>query len=112
MSTHISRIPVPIRCRELIRAGALVAVSHCGETTIATLLAARIPSHEDSAVADGFARPARGGSRSARRGRRAGYSGDAPTRMPLILARAASGKALSDSIHLNSCKVPISPFRS
>ena len=36
MSTHISGIPVPIR------AGALVALSHCGEITIATLLAARI----------------------------------------------------------------------
>ena len=42
MSTDLSHIHVPIRCRELIRAGALVAVSHCGEITIATLLAARI----------------------------------------------------------------------
>ena len=44
MSSRIADIPVPTRCRELIRAGALVAVNHSGgkDSQAMTILLSRI----------------------------------------------------------------------
>ena len=47
MSSRIADIPVPLRCRELIRAGALVAVNHSGgkDSQAMTILLSRIVPH-------------------------------------------------------------------
>ena len=74
MSSRIADIPVPPECGTMIRAGALVAVNHSGgkDSQAMTILLSRIAPP----------RPARGGSRPARRGRvarhRGIHSGDAP----------------------------------
>ncbi len=52
MPTDIADIPVPPRCREMIRAGALVAVSSSGgkDSQAMTILLSRIVPYEQTIV--------------------------------------------------------------
>ena len=108
MSTDLSGIPVPIRCRELIRAGALVDVNTSGgkDSQALTILLSRIvPRDRLVAVHAPLGEVERPGTMEFIRA-------TLPPGTPLILAPVASGKTLLDSIHLESCKAPTLPFRS
>ena len=94
MSSRIADIPVPPRCRELIRAGALVAVNHSGgkDSQAMTILLSRIvPRDQIVAVHAPLVDVEWPGTIEFIRA-------TLPPGMPLILAPVTSGKTLLDSI--------------
>ena len=94
MSSRIAAIPVPPRCREMIRAGALVAINTSGgkdSQTMTILLSRIVPPDQLVAVHAPLDEVEWPGTVEFIRA-------TLPPGMPLILAPVASGKTLLDSI--------------
>ena len=94
MSSRIVDVPVPPKCREMIRAGALVAVNHSGgkDSQTMTILLSRIVPHDRMiAVHAPLGEVEWPGTVDFIRA-------TLPPGIPLILAPVASGKSLLDSI--------------
>ena len=94
MSSRIADVPVPSRCRELIRAGALVAINHSGgkDSQAMTILLSRIVPRAQlvsvHAPLGEFEWP----------GTIEHIESTLPGGVPLILARTSSGKSLLEAI--------------
>ena len=94
MSCCIADIPVPPRCRELIRAGALVAINHSGgkDSQAMTILLSRIvPRTQLLAIHAPLGDVEWPGTIEH-------IETTLPTSMPLIFAPVASGKSLLDRV--------------
>ncbi len=94
MSSRIAHIPVPTRCRELIRSGALVAVNHSGgkDSQAMTILLSRIvPRAQLVAVHAPLGEVEWPGTIEH-------IEATLPASVPLILAPVASGKTLLERV--------------